>query len=172
MEKEMEILEQYIEDLKNIPAEKKGEKLALLAEIKRDNHSAKSRLSELCLMKAMQIASEYRGQGLSLVDLIQESSMAVMLGIAGYDGAAADVKVFDEYLDKYVREYIRQAVDAECAEKKSEDEIAEKINILSDTTQALAERFGREATLEELSEYTKFTEAEIRTLMRMSLDAL
>ncbi len=168
----MEILEQYIEDLKNIPAEKEGEKSALLAELKSGSASAKSRLSELCLMKAMQIASEYRGQGLPLVDLIQESSVAVMLGIDGYDGSATDVKAFDEYLDKYVREYIKQAVDAERAEKKSEDEITEKINLLSDTTQALAERFGREATLEELSEYTKLTEDEIKTLMKMSLDAL
>ncbi len=171
MEKETEILEQYIEDLKNIPAEKEGEKSALLAELKNGNASAKSRLSELCLMKAMQTASEYRGQGLPLIDLIQESSMAVILGIDEYDGDAK-AEVFDEYLDKYVREYIRRAVDAERAEKKSEDEITEKINLLSDTTQVLAERFGREATLEELGEYTKLTEDEIKTLMKMSLDAL
>ena len=171
MEKETEILEQYIEDLKNIPAEAEGEKAELLGKLKKGEASVKSRLSELCLMKAMQTASEYRGQGLPLVDLIQESSMAVMLGIEEYSGDAT-AEAFDKYLDKYVREHIKTVVAAESAEKKAEDEITEKINVLSDTAQALAERFDREATLEELKEYTKLTEDEIKTLMKMSLDAL
>jgi len=171
MEKETEILEQYIEDLKNIPEEKKGEKAELLKALKGGKATAKSRLGELCIMKAMQTASEYRGQGLPLIDLIQESSMAVMLGIDEYTGET-DVTAFDKYLDQYVREHIKTVIAAESAEKKAEDEITEKINVLSDTAQVLAERFGREATLEELKEYTKLTEDEIKTLMKMSLDAL
>lgn len=171
MEKETEILEQYIEDLKNISDEAEGEKAELLVRLISGNTSAKSRLGELYLMKAMQTASEYRGQGLPLIDLIQESSMAVMLGIDEYDGDAKE-KAFDEYIDKYVREHIKAVVAAESAEKKAEDEITEKINVLSDTAQTLAERFGREATLEELSEYTRLTADEIKTLMKMSLDAL
>lgn len=171
MEKETEILEQYIEDLKSIPGETEGEKAELLGKLISGNTSAKSRLGELYLMKAMQTASEYRGQGLPLIDLIQESSMAVMLGIDEYDDVE-DVVAFDEYLDRYVREHIKAVVAAESAEKKAEDEITEKINVLSDTAQALAERFGREATLDELGEYTKLTEDEIKTLMKMSLDAL
>lgn len=171
MEKETEILEQYIEDLKNIPAEQDGEKTLLLVKLKKGDAMAKSRLGELYLMKAMQTASEYRGQGIALIDLIQESSVAVMLGIDEYEGDAL-AEALDLHLDRYVREHIKRIVDEESAEKKAEDALAEKINVLSDTAQALAERFGREATLAELKEYTELTEDEIRALMKMSLDAL
>jgi len=68
--------------------------------------------------------------------------------------------------------YIKQAIDAERSEKNAEAELADRINLLSDVTKELAERFGREATLEEIREYTKFTEDEIKTLMKISLDAL
>lgn len=175
MEKENEILEQYIEDLKNIPFERGGEKSELIGKLLAGDTSVGGRLGELYLMKAMQIATEYRGQGVALIDLIQESSMAVMLAIADVDcdvAAFADSAVFDSHVERCVKAHIKAVVEAEQTEKKSEDEIAERINLLSDTAQMLAERLGREATLEELREYTKLTEDEIKILMKMSLDAL
>ena len=168
-EKETEFLQMYVEDLKNLEPEKDGEKEALFAKcIEGDNLSVK-RLAELYLMKSVQIASKYTGQGLSFADLIQEANVALMLGITEMDSAE---KANDEYVTEYVERHIKQAIELERSEKSSEEELADRINLLSDVTKELAERFGREATLEEIREYTKYTEDEIKTLMKISLDAL
>ncbi|MBQ9766190.1 MAG: hypothetical protein IJW18_08335 [Lachnospiraceae bacterium] len=169
MDKETEILQQYIEDIQNIPKEEPGEKLRLIEELLNGKSTVKTRLSELCLMQAMQVATEFRGQGLPLVDLIQESNIAVMMFLEDFEGDAGE---FDTKLTDYVKASIKAAVNTENVARREEEKLAEKINELSDTTQMLAERLGREATLEELNEYTKLTEDEIKTLMKMSLDAL
>lgn len=168
-EKETEFLQLYIEDLKNLEPEKEGEKEALFARCIDGDDTAAKRLVELYLMKAVQIASKYRGQGLSLADLIQEANVALLLAFAELDG---EEKAKDEYVVSYVEEHIKQALAIEHTERSSEEELADRINLLSDVTKELAERFGREATIDEIKEYTKFTEDEIRTLMKISLDAL
>jgi len=168
-EKETEFLQLYIEDLKNLEPEKEGEKEALFDKCIGGDNDAAKRLVELYLMKSVQLASKYRGQGLSLADLIQEANVALLLAFADLDEKE---KANDEYVISYVEEHIKQAIATERAERSSEEELADRINLLSDVTKELAERFGREATIEEIKEYTKFTEDEIKTLMKISLDAL
>ena len=168
-EKETDFLQMYIDDLKALEPEKEGEKAALFTRCIAGDNAAVKRLVELYLMKSVQIASKFTGQGLSLADLIQEANVALMLAVTEID---SEDKANDEYIAGYVESHIKQAVDAERSEKNAEEELADRINLLSDVTKELAERFGREATLEEIREYTKFTEDEIKTLMKISLDAL
>ncbi len=168
-EKETEFLQMYVEDLKNLEPEKEGEKADLFEKCIAGDNLAVKRLVELYLMKSVQIASKYTGQGLSLADLIQEANVALMLALTEIDSME---KANDEYVTEYVEQHIKQALEIERSEKNSEAELADRINLLSDVTKELAERFGREATLEEIREYTKFTEDEIKTLMKISLDAL
>lgn len=168
-EKETEFLQMYVEDLKNLEPEKEGEKAALFEKCIAGDNLAVKRLVELYLMKSVQIASKYTGQGLSLADLIQEANVALMLALTDIDSMD---KANDEYVTECVEQQIKQALEIERSEKSSEAELADRINLLSDVTKELAERFGREATLEEIREYTKFTEDEIKTLMKISLDAL
>ena len=168
-EKETEYLQMYVEDLKNLEPEKEGEKADLFEKCIVGDNLAVNRLVELYLMKSVQIASKYTGQGLSLADLIQEANVALMLALTEIDSME---KANDEYVMAYVEQHIKQAIEVERSEKSSEAELADRINLLSDVTKELAERFGREATLEEIREYTKFTEDEIKTLMKISLDAL
>ena len=168
-EKETEYLQMYVEDLKNLEPEKEGEKADLFEKCIVGDNLEVNRLVELYLMKSVQIASKYTGQGLSLADLIQEANVALMLALTEIDSME---KANDEYVMAYVEQHIKQAIEVERSEKSSEAELADRINLLSDVTKELAERFGREATLEEIREYTKFTEDEIKTLMKISLDAL
>lgn len=168
-EKETEFLQLYIDDIKNLKPEREGEKQELFERCVGGDNTASERLLELYLMKAVQTASKYCGQGLSLADLIQEANVALLLAFSELDSMD---KANDSYIMEYVENYIKQAVWAEQNEKASAGSLADKINFLSDVTKELAERFGREATLEEIKEYTKLTEDEIRALMKMSLDAL
>ena len=168
-EKETEFLQMYVDDLKNLEPEKDGEKADLFTKCIAGDNTAVKRLVELYLMKSVQIASKYTGQGLSLADLIQEANVALMLALTEIDSME---KANDEYVTECIEQHIKSALEIERSEKSSEAELADKINLLSDVTKELAERFGREATLEEIREYTKFTEDEIKTLMKISLDAL
>lgn len=168
-EKETEILQMYVDDIKKLEPEKEGEKTALFEKCINGDSYAVKRLVELYLMHVLQIASKYTGQGLGLADLLQEANVALMLGLTELNTAE---KANDEYITSYVEQHIKRAIAVERNEKSSEEELAERVNFLSDVTRELAERFGREATLEEICEYTRYTEDEIRTLMKISIDAL
>ena len=185
-EKETEFLQMYVDDLKNLEPEKDGEKADLFTKCIAGDNTAVKRLVELYLMKSVQIASKYTGQGLSLADLIQEANVALMLALTEIDSMEKANETFEKsklhlgfriiyylcYFTECIEQHIKSALEIERSEKSSEAELADKINLLSDVTKELAERFGREATLEEIREYTKFTEDEIKTLMKISLDAL
>ena len=49
---------------------------------------------------------------------------------------------------------------------------ADRANAISDATTELAQKLGREATLEELCEYMSLSEDEVRDVMKMSIDAM
>jgi len=86
-EKETEFLQMYVDDLKALAPEKEGEKASLFEKCIAGDNEAVKRLVELYLMKSVQIASKYTGQGLSLADLIQEANVALMLALTEIDSS-------------------------------------------------------------------------------------
>ena len=168
-DRELEILRMYLEDVKAVKPPEEGEREALLQSCagsgERADKSAKQRIMALYLMDTLQIASEYRGQGMSLSDLIQEANMGLIL-------ALEEMIAEDSLIKQRIREAVEAALSEEGRAEALGEHLAEEINRLDEASQALTERKGEAPTIEELTEYLGMPEDEIREYMKISLDAI
>lgn len=157
----------YMEELAAITPCTDEENRVLLGRIKVGDGSARERLIEGNLKKALLHVQKYINRGVPMADLIQEASMELMM--------LAD-EGFEESFDKLLESRISVRLEEVIAEQKTETDIEEemlaRVNVLQDISRELAERFGREPKLEELAEFMKMTEEEVREIMKVTMDAL
>ena len=154
----------YLEELKNLPQGTPEEEAALLKKVTEGDKTAASRLTELKLAKAVQIAEEYHDRGLPAGDLVQEANMALFLFASEYENGD-----FDAQMEKKVRAAIEDALQIQNRETKIEEEMAARVNVLKDISASMARELGREATLAELAERMKMSEDDI---MKLTMDAM
>ena len=154
----------YLEELKNLPQGTPEEETALLKKLTEGDKTAVSRLTELKLTKAVQIAEEYHDRGLPAGDLVQEANMALFLFASEYENGD-----FDAQMEKKVRAAIEDALQIQNRETKIEEA---RVNVLKDISASMARELGREATLAELAERMKMSEDEIRDIMKLTMDAM
>lgn len=164
-EKELEVLKMYLEEVKAVSPACEGEKERLLKDYAEGRREARNRLMELYLMDTLQIASEYREQGIGLSDLIQEANMGLLLALEENEPEDGRIK-------KRIREAVETALAIEGKEEAIGEHLAEEINRLDEASKALTERNGQAPTVEELMEYLGMPEEEIREYMKISLDAI
>lgn len=164
-DRELEILRMYLEEVKSIPVMQVGEKEQLLKAYAEGRKTVRDRIMELYLMDTLQIASEYRDQGIGLSDLIQEANMGLLV-------ALEDMVTEDAMIKQRIRTAVETALAAEGKEGAIGEHLAEEINRLDEASQTLTERNGQAPTIEELMEYLGMPEEELREYMKISLDAI
>lgn len=157
----------YMDEIAGIAPCTEEEEERLLQEILSGNSGAKDRLLEGYLGWAVSLAEEYRDQGLSAGDLVQEANMALLLAVRGYEGGS-----FRMQAEKEIRTALEEALRVQREETDIEEEMAARVNVLKDISASMARELGREATVEELAERMKMTEEEIKDIMKLTLDAM
>lgn len=163
--RELEILKMYLEEVKAVAPAGEGERERLFAEYKNGSEQAEERLIKLHLMDTLQIASEYKEQGMVLSDLIQEANMGLLL-------ALRDGETEEEEIRKRIREAVEEVLDIEGREETMQEHLTEELNRLDEASKKLAEENGKAPAIEELAEYLGMTEEMIREYMKISLDAV
>lgn len=166
-EEESAYYRMYMADLKGLPPFSKTRETALLKQFLGGDTSVGQSLIEGRLRFAAKTAALYRGQGVILMDLIQEANMALVMAVSKYEGGSFEELILTE---------IKSAIEAALAEAGSaadvERYLASQINSLMIVTARLAEGLGREATLAELSEKMHMPEESVRELVKMAMDAM
>lgn len=174
---EASYIKMYLEDLEAISPMVDGEMNMLINSLRKGNRSAKERLLELHLREVVDIARSYRGKGLFVGDLIQEGNIGLMTALEEICTGANRVPTESipdtlEYIVNRIRESMEFVIHEQQDDKILENRIVEKINFISSCVKDLAEEFGREATLDELVEFTKLEKSEIADIMELAKDAL
>ena len=140
----------------------------LLAKDKEDN-DAVNRFLEGNLHRALRIAAEFESEPVDLMDLIQEGSLAI-LGF--FQNEAEWTSDSSDALDQAIRTAQADFVKEEKLSLDTAKELASKLNMLDFLTTKIAEKTGREATLEELSAAMDLPEDEIEYLLHVALTAV
>ena len=162
---EIELLKIYLEDLKSIPPADELLKKELMQAASSGKQEAKKQLAELYLMQAVQLAASYRGQGIGLADLIQEANIGLM-------EALSETPITEKKILSSIETALKQAITQENNASKIGNQLAERLNLLSDTAKKLASQRGKEPTIKELAEYLHITEEEVQNDLKLSLDVL
>ena len=157
----------YMEELAAITPCTDEENEALLTKVKAGDGMARERLIEGNLRKALMYVQKYINRGVPMADLIQEASMELMmLADEGFEGS------FDKLLESRICVRLEEVIAEQKTEENIEEEMLAKVNVLQEVSRSLAERFGREPKLEEMAEFMKMTEDEVREIMKVTMDAL
>ncbi len=161
----------YLEELKAIIPCTKEEQEQLAVEAAAGSVGAKRRLEEGCLELALACAKEYDGKGVLLTDLVQEANMALVMAVEACD-TEWEGQDFEGFAVNRIHLALEAAVEEEAAAGLNEEELTARVNVLQTVSQALAEKLGREATIEELAEMMKMSVDEIREIMKMAIEAM
>ena len=161
----------YLEEMGTIAPCTKEEQIRLFEEAGKGREEAKKRLVEGNLRAALEYAKEYDGKGVLLTDLVQEANMALVMALEEYIKMEKQPE-FDSFLGERIREALTLAVEEQESADRTGEELAARVNVLSQVSQLLAKELGREATVEELAEKMKMTVDEIQGIMKMAMDAI
>lgn len=166
---ELDFLKAYQEELKafrDLGDARMGE---LYTKVENGDDEAKAKVTEQLLKQVLDQAKEYHGQGLPLEDLVQEGNIGLMLSLEtlGLRDAGMTPEV---YIRGEVNRAMELALDEYRSERKSGNEIVDKINNLSDSIQQLTEDLERQVTVEELSAFLDMSVEEIEDILKLAGD--
>ena len=148
----------YLQELAAIPACGDPELLALeLLEGK----DVADRLVNLSLSRVVQLAQEYTGRGVLLMDLIQEGSLGLWNGILRFPGGC-----FEVFRDGCIRRYMAQAVIRQARASGLGQKMRQAVEDYRMVDERLLSELGRNPTLEEIAEAMHMTVAEIESVRK------
>ena len=129
-----------------------------------DNEQLRLKLVNLSLSRVVQLAQEYTGWGVLLLDLIQEGSMGLWQATECFGGCGTD---FESVRDWWIRFYLNMAVIMQARASG----VGQKMRAAMEDYRAVDERLltelGRNATIEEIAEELHMSAEETLILKNM-----
>jgi RNA polymerase primary sigma factor len=116
---------------------------------KEEAQEARRRLIEGNLRLVVSIAKKYVGQGLSLMDLIQEGNLGLMRAANKFDYRKG--YKFSTYATWWIRQSITRAIADKARTVRAPVHTLESLKRLRSTSHSLTQEYGREPTKEELA---------------------
>jgi RNA polymerase primary sigma factor len=166
----VDLLRTYVGQLDDGPLLTHAEELELARRKDRGDEAAKARLVECNLRLVISIARRYQGNGVPLLDLIQEGNIGLIRAVEKFDPE----KGFK--LSTYATWWIRQAVSRAIASQgrtiRLPLHVVDLVRKLQREQRTLFQRLGREPTLDELADKLKVSVAEVEELQRLVDDTM
>lgn len=165
--KDKSILEMYLDDMKGIKPIDEPELDTLVKALSNGDNSVKNRLIEGHMMYATELIQPFVGCGQEITDLISESHLALTMAVAEYK--SGDLKA---QIRKAVEKRLNEIIDEETKVKNASNVLAQRLNDLMEVSRTLAQEYGREASVEELSDRLMIPKDEVEELLKISLNAM
>lgn len=168
---EDEYMKMYLEDLETVlpVSEEEEEKLFLLAAA--GDAGAKSRLTEFYLKMVCEIAHTYAYGSLPVSDLIQEGNIALLLALNDLE-VQESLQEYREELYRAVSRAMEEALTEQRDLKDLDEQVAERVNHLSESVKNLERDLEHRVSVSELSAYLEMPMEEIRDILRMAGDEI
>ena len=135
----------YLEELAEIPAF--GDLHLLALELAEGNAGVQEQMVNLSLSRVVELARTYTGQGVLLMDLIQEGSLGLWQGILNYTGD----RDFEEVRDWWIRQYMARAVVLQAREGGVGAKMRKAMEDFRAADKRLLSELGRSPVLEEIA---------------------
>ena len=154
----------YLEEIAATPAQ--GDEMILAEKSSKGSESAMVQLTNLGLSRVVELAAEYTGYGVLLLDLIQEGSLGLWQAIRNYHRGD-----YAAHRDRWIRFYMAKAVTLQARQSG----VGQKMRTALEDYRAVDERLlgelGRNPTLEEIAEELHMRPEEAEAVRKMLDDA-
>ena len=153
----------YLEELAAIPV--CGDPEVLATEVLDGKSGAQERLLNSCLSRVVELAMAHTGQGVLLLDLIQEGSLGLWQAICQYEGGE-----FATFGDWFIEQYMAKAILMQARQNGLGQKMRTALEDYRAVDERLLSELGRNATLEEIALEMHITPEEAE-VVRDTLDS-
>ncbi len=145
-----DLLKYYLKDVKSYPLLTPKEEKALTKKMREGDIKARSKLIESNLRLVIKIAKKYQGQGLDLIDLIEEGNLGLIKAVDKFE---PDINCrFSTYATWWIKQAIERAIMNQTRVIRLPVHVSDDIKKLYRETFEFYQEFKREPTVEELSD--------------------
>ena len=154
----------YLEEIRALSNETEEE--VLLSRAAQGDEHAREKLTDLGLKRVAELACEFTGYGVLLMDLIQEGSMGLWQAISGFTGGD-----YAEKRDEAIRQAMARAVTIQARESGVGRKMRQALEDYRAVDERLLSELGRNPTLEEIAAELHMTPEDAATVKRNLDDA-
>ena len=153
----------YLEEVAGIPA--CGDVAVLAMEAAAGKQRAQEQLLNLSLSRVLETAKEMVGNGVLLLDLIQEGSLGLWQAIMTYERGD-----FESYSDRWIRQSMAKLITLQARDSGVGQKMRQALEDYKAVDERLLGELGRNATIEEIAEEMHMS-AEETALVKNMLDS-
>lgn len=154
----------YFKDINKFKPLTPEEETELFIRIENGDRDAFVKIIKHNLRFVITVAKQYQGQGLPLVDLINEGNIGLCTAVSKFDYTRGFK--FISYAVWWIRQSIIQAIYNTGRTIRFPIPTVSKLNKLIKVSSTLESKLEREATIEELAKETDFTEEKVEDLIK------
>lgn len=162
---ETDPLRLYLEEIASIPAG--GDEALLAQRAASGDTNAAHALTNLGLSRVVQLAAEYSGHPVLLLDLIQEGNVGLWEAIASYSGGE-----YAAHRDRMIRGAIAKAILLQARSNGIGQKLRQSLQNFRSTDEKLLAQLGHNPSLEEIAAEMNIHREEAETLRKMLDDAM
>jgi len=159
-------LQLFLNEARRYPLLSKDEEVDLSKAVERGDLRAKERLINSNLRLVVANAKRYQGQGLSLLDLIQEGILGLIRAAEKFDWRRG--YKFSTYATFWIRQAIQRGLEQKARTIRVPTELAQRERRAARVERELATELGREPTDEEVAERAKIDLEELERIRSAS----
>src|SRR5260370_12063462 len=146
-------LQLYLREIGQVKLLTPAEEIALAKRIKRGDEAAREHMIKANLRLVVKIARDYEGQGLPLLDLINEGNIGLMKGVERFDPTKG--AKLSTYASWWIKQAIKRALSNQSKTIRLPDHVVDKLANIRRAEVKLHEVLDREPTDEELADFLR-----------------
>jgi RNA polymerase primary sigma factor len=159
-------LQLFLKEIGRVNLLTAAEEVQLAKRIERGDMDAKHQMVEANLRLVVSIAKNYRNQGLSFLDLIQEGTLGLVRAAEKFDYRKGFK--FSTYATWWIRQAIARALADKGRTVRIPVHVVERLNKITRAERQLLSELGREPTLDEISAVTEISCEEVESIRRLA----
>lgn len=159
-------LQLFLKEIGRVDLLTAAEEVQLAKRIERGDMDAKDKMVEANLRLVVSIAKNYRNQGLSFLDLIQEGTLGLVRASEKFDYRKGFK--FSTYATWWIRQAIARALADKGRTVRIPVHVVERLNKITRAERQLLSEYGREPTVEEIARATELSKTDVEYIRRLA----